>query len=127
MLPRTSLTPAQRRTAAGAELINLCQAYTQDGHLADEEIAALRDWLAENLNSDLPALDFLTTTIEHILADAAVTSAERVALYKAIEKVLPPDIRESVRGTRKTAEAIAMEEARLHRKALVERNRAIEA
>lgn len=125
MAKRASLTKAQRQTAAGAELIYLCQAYTQDGRLADEEISALRQWLVDQRESDLPALAFLTTTVEQILADGIVTPAERTALYKAIEMVLPPDIRVSVRGTRAAAEAVAKEEARQQRDAARDRNRAI--
>lgn len=127
MPPRTSLTKAQQQTAAGAELIYLCQAYTQDGRLADEEIEALRQWLADHRDSDLPALAFLTTTVEHILADGVVTPAERTALYKAIETVLPPDIRASVRGTRTAAEAVAKEEVQQQRDAARDRNRAIDS
>jgi hypothetical protein len=96
-------------------LIALCQTVTEDGHLADEEIAALREWLVDHRGADLPAIAFLQETVERILADAKVTPEERRDLYRAIETVLPPDVRESVRGTRTTAERHTKEEVRRQR------------
>jgi hypothetical protein len=110
---RTSITKAQRQTAAASELIVLCQTMTSDGHLGDEEVIALRDWLATHRESDLPAIAFLTKTVEMILADGKVTPAERLALYEAIETVLPPDIRVSVKGARVMADRIAKNEQRM--------------
>jgi HIRAN domain len=110
---RTSITKAQRQTAAASELIMLCQTMTSDGHLGDEEVMALRDWLATHRESDLPAIAFLTKTVDMILADGKVTPAERLALYEAIETVLPPDIRVSVKGARVTADRIAKNEQRI--------------
>jgi HIRAN domain-containing protein len=127
MAERISLTKTQRQTAAGAELISLCQAYTQDGHLADQEVTALREWLAENRDSGLPAISFLTATIEQILADGIVTPAERTALYKAIETVLPTDIRASVRGTRVAVEATSKAQEQAGREAARHRNRAVDS
>jgi len=114
---RTSITRMQRQTAAGAELISLCQTITEDGHLADQEIAALRQWLDQNRGSDLPAVAFLSETVERILADGKVTTEEQQELYRAIETVLPPDIRVSVRGTRVAGERAAKESARLEKQA----------
>jgi hypothetical protein len=91
----------------------LCQTMTADGRLGDEEVITLRDWLATHRESDLPAIAFLTTTAEMILADGKVTPAERLALYEAIETVLPPDIRVSVKGARVTADRIAKNEHRI--------------
>jgi HIRAN domain-containing protein len=114
---RTSITKLQRETAAAAELISLCQTVTEDGHLADEEIAGLRQWLLDHRGSDLPAIAFLLETVDRILADGRVTPDERGDLYRAIETVLPPDIRQSVRGTRTSAEKLAKETTR-QRKAI---------
>ena len=97
---RASITKLQRETAAGAELIALCQTVTGDGRLVDDEIASLRQWLQDYRGSEFPAVALLRKTVERILADGRVTSQEREDLYRAIETVLPPDIRDSVRGTR---------------------------
>jgi len=55
---RTTITKLQRHTAAGAELIELCQTITEDGALTDDEVMRLKQWLADNRESDLPARDF---------------------------------------------------------------------
>ena len=104
---RVSLSKRQRVTLEGAQLLSLCQAVTEDGSLADEEIAALRDWLVDNRSSDLPAISFLTATVEKILADGAATKDERDDLYRAIETVLPPELR---RGAMSKRHALQEEE-----------------
>ena len=109
---RTSITKLQRQTAVAADLIALCQTVTADGHLEDQEIAALRQWLEENRHSDLPAVAFLVETVGQILEDGKVTPEERRELYLAIEAILPSDIRESVRGVRRSGERAAQEQAR---------------
>src|SRR4051812_47501513 len=91
---RTSITKLQGRTAAATDLIALCQSITADGHLEDQEVAALREWLDEHRGADLPAVAFLLETVERILADGKVTVEERRELYRAIETVLPVDVRE---------------------------------
>ena len=95
---RISITKLQRQTAAGAELISLCQTITEDGRLSDEEVNALRQWVDDHASIDLPARDFLLETIRRIIEDGKVSDEERAELYQAIEKVLPPDIRADVRG-----------------------------
>src|SRR5882672_1133411 len=116
---RVSLTKLQRRTAAGAELICLCQTITEDGHIEDQEVAALRQGVDDNTSLDLPARDFLLETVRRIIADGRVTEGERRELYQAIEKVLPPDIRADVRGKRlaleEAAEADEREQQEAHR------------
>ncbi len=106
MPPRVSITKLQRETAIATDLLDLCTAITEDGHLDDSEVEALRAWLGENRDQPLPAIAYLTETVERILADGRVTPDEHRDLYQAIEKVLPPDLRAEVRGTR-----VAIEEA----------------
>jgi HIRAN domain-containing protein len=115
--PRSSITKLQRQTAIGAELIELCQTVTEDGHLLDEEVTALRQWLDDNRGADLPAVAFLRQTVERILADGKVTVDERRDLYVAIETILPPDIREVVRATRRSEERAWQDEKRLENEA----------
>ncbi|MHB1329270.1 MAG: HIRAN domain-containing protein [Gemmatimonadales bacterium] len=97
---RVSITKLQRATAAATELIALCQSVTADGSLADDEVQALREWLQDNAAVDLPARDFLFATVKRILEDGQVTMEERRELYLAIEKALPADLRDDVRGKR---------------------------
>lgn len=107
---RVSLTKLQRKTAVAIDLLDLCQAITEDGHLDETEIEALRGWLAENRGGGLPAIEFLSATVERILADGRVTPDEHRELYQAIEAVFPPDLRKAVRGTR-----VAVEQAERER------------
>lgn len=101
---RLSLTKTQRHTAAGAELLALCQTATEDGSLSDEEIAGLCEWLKDNKGTDLPAILFLTETVESILSDGRVTKEERNALYSAVEAILPPDVRKGAVSNRRAVE-----------------------
>lgn len=99
-----------------AELISLLDSITLDGHISDEEAGELRDWLNDNKGSDLPAIDLLQTTVEQILSDGIITPEERKALYGAVERVLPVDIRANVKGRRIASSLIEkarQEEARL--------------
>lgn len=112
MPPRISLTPAQVQAGIGAELLALCQTLTADGILTDPEVAELRKWLEDNSRSDLPAIGFLTATLEHILEDGKVTLEERAELYTAIEKVLPVEARRVATDNRKAVQAAMKELAK---------------
>jgi hypothetical protein len=129
-MPRLSLTQRQRETEAGAELLNLIQAVTDDGHISDEEVEQLRHWLIANEDADLPARDHLHAMMEQVLRDGRITADERRELYKAIETILPPDLRPLAkmrrqeregeeRERRKAEQAAAREQAREEK----ERNR----
>lgn len=130
--PRPSLTKKQLTTEEGLELLELCQTITEDGSISDEEVGALSKWLEENRFADLPAITLLTTTIEQIIADGIITPEERAELYKAIEIVLPPDVRKDVISKRRAiekeereAEKKEREEAKERTKEERERNRPI--
>ena len=103
--PRISLTKAQITSSVGAELLVLCQSITEDGSLSKVEILALQTWLKTNRSSDLPAINFLATTLERIIADGIVTKEESSELYKAIETILPPEARREAKDQRKLLEA----------------------
>ena len=102
---RLSLTKTQRHTEAGIELISLCQSFTEDGSLSEQEVLDLRKWLEENRASDLPAIAFLTETVVKVLEDGKVTKDERLAVYKALEAVLPADIRKDAASRRRSVES----------------------
>ena len=102
---RVSLTKTQRQTEIGVELISLCQSFTEDGSLSDEEIHGLRTWLEANQSSDLPAISFLIETVQKVIEDGKVTKEERQAVYKALETVLPPEIRKEAVARRREIES----------------------
>ena len=114
---RLSITKLQRQSAAGADLIALCQTITEDGSLSQEEVAALKQWLDDHGATDFPARDYLFHTIERIVADGNVTLDERRELYRAIETILPADLRSPVTAKRRGIEQAATDQARAEREA----------
>lgn len=114
---RLSLTKSQIQTGAGAELLALCQSITEDGSLSDQEVDALRQWLRENGSADLPSIEFLTTIVGRIISDGRVTKDERKELYKALEAVLPPEVRKLAAVQRRLTEAEEREQDRVERAA----------
>ena len=82
----------------------MLQSLTEDGDLTDVEIGQLHQWLNSHRDSDLPAIDFLVKTVEQILADDIVSTSERRELYRAIERVLPPEARQLAKEKRRESD-----------------------
>lgn len=101
---RVSLTKLQRESAAGIEIISLLQSATEDGRLTTDEVGDLRQWVEDYSDAELPARDFLASLIERDLADGIVTAEEQKELFKAVEKILPVELRDDVRGKRMLVE-----------------------
>lgn len=87
-----------------AELLMLLETITADGTITESEASELHGWLDQNRDAELPAIDFLRTMLDQILADGKVTIEERKALHKAVERVLPPELRERAKGQRVAGE-----------------------
>lgn len=109
---RVSITKLQRETASGAELIAICQSITEDGSVTSDEVYSLKRWLEANRDCQLPASQLLFSTVERVIADGKITSQERDDLHRAIEKVLPPDIRNVIRRARQAAQRAETARAR---------------
>ncbi|MDP2373282.1 HIRAN domain-containing protein [Reyranella sp.] len=109
---RLSLSKRQTDAGPGAELLALCQTVTEDGSLSEAEVGQIREWLADNRASDLPAIGFLTSVVETILRDGKVTKVERDELYRALEKVLPVGIREAAVTRRRLSAAEEREQSK---------------
>lgn len=105
VLPRVSLSKSQTQEGVGAELFSLCQGITADGKLCEDEILALGRWLRDNQQGELPSITFLSATLNTIIADGRVTRDEQRELMEALEKVLPPEVRQGARAARKQVEA----------------------
>lgn len=103
--PRKSLTRSQLETAEAVELLALLQTVTADGRLLDEEIEGVREWLAQNAASDLPAVAHLRDAVEAVLEDGRVSDEERVWLQQAVETVLPREDRSIAAMRRREAKA----------------------
>lgn len=102
---RISLSKAQLRTELGAELLSLCESVTADGKIAPEEAQGLREWLDDADAADLPAATYLREVVERALADGTVTTDECREVYRAVEAVLPPEVRRQARAVRRDVEA----------------------
>jgi hypothetical protein len=122
-MPRLSITQRQRETEAGAELLELCQTITEDGELSDDDVQRLRDWIRDHDSVDLPARDHLNAFVEQVLRDGRITPDERRELYKAIEAILPPDLRPLAKMRRQEREAEARERQKTEQEAARERAR----
>ncbi len=101
---RVSLSKKQLETPTGAELLKLCQRVKTDGRLSKDEIIALLMWLRGHQDADLPAVEYLSSVAERIVADNRVTVSEMQELHEAIEKILPRDVRKVVVERRKAVE-----------------------
>ena len=99
---RVSLTKTQLRTELGAELLSLCQSVTADGKIAPEEVEGLRSWLADADAAELPAAAYLREVVERILADGQITPDEYKELHKAVESVLPLELRKQATAARQS-------------------------
>ena len=103
--PRKSLTKKQLEEPVALELLALLQTITADGRLLEEEVQLLKQWLDENRESSLPAVEHLRGSVEAILADGRVTTEECAWLQKAVETVLPKEERDLAALRRREAVA----------------------
>lgn len=87
---RLSLTKSQLQDKQGAALLALLTDIVADGHIEDDEIHRLADWLIQNQGSDLPAIGYLIDVAKEIIADGIISDSERLDLYLGIEKVPQP-------------------------------------
>ena len=104
-----SLSRAEQSSALGAALLRLCQSATADGRFSPEELAALRQWLADADAARMPAARYLRSIVEKVLADGTITPEEYKDIYRAVESILP--IEERLQATAARQEAEAADEA----------------
>jgi hypothetical protein len=99
---RVTLTKAQRSTTAGAELIALLAALSEDGMVTRDEMDRLKAWLEVDRGVEFEACAFLYEVVDNIAADGDITESELDSLALAIERVLPPETRKAVAEQRKS-------------------------
>jgi hypothetical protein len=105
--PRPALTRRQLLDSDALDLLALLQTVTFDGRLLNHEIRAIDDWLADHVESTLPAVTYLRAAVRAVMEDCRVTSEERAWLQTAIETVLPREERQVAVARRREAEANA--------------------
>lgn len=100
---RSTNTPAgarQQTTEACLELLAVCDTVAENGRLLPGEAAALGDWLAAYSESAFLSHDELANRVRRALGVGVITDSDRVAIRNAIDRLLPPDVRELVRTGR---------------------------
>jgi hypothetical protein len=116
-MPRLSLRRGDHAGVA-AELLTILQTITADGRITEEEAKQLSDWLADNTAAaSLPGFHYLNGVLSHALADGLLTADERKEIFKAIEKVLPPDERRAAKERRGAVETAERLQARAEKEA----------
>ncbi len=124
---RVTLTPEQLATQAGKELLEITVRITLDGKLDAAEIKDLFRWLTANqANGDIAAIPYLRDIILRAAADKVVDRDELMELHLAIERVIPPDFREGIKGARKSQEAAKRDRDREKKRLLREEQKAKE-
>jgi hypothetical protein len=112
-----SLSQAEQASAQGAALLELCQAATSDGRFSPDELAALRQWLADADLAAMPAARYLRSIVEKVIADGKITPEEYEEVYRAVESILPIEARLKATAARQAAEAADAAAARAARAA----------
>lgn len=100
-----SLSHAELCTRLGSELLSLCQSVTADGRLTPDELDGLRRWLSEAESAEMPAAKHLRHVIRKVLADGKITLDEYKEVHRAVEAVLPFEVRRQAMSARLEAEA----------------------
>ncbi len=109
--PRLSLTRRQLETRIGSELLGVLQSVTADGQLTDTGIRGLVQWLDSHADQPLPAIAYLRGVVQRVLGVGQVTPQAWTAperhdlLYRAIERALPPELRDEAAMRRREAKA----------------------
>ena len=100
---RTANTPAaarQQTTEACLELLAVYDTVAENGRLLPNEASALADWLAAYSEATFLPQDQLANLVRRALGVGVITDSDRVAIRNAIDRMLPPDVREVVRTGR---------------------------
>lgn len=100
-----SLSQAEQSSAQGAALLELCRAATADGRFSPDELAALRQWMADADFATMPAARYLRSIVEKVIADGKITPEEYQQVHRAVESILPIDARLQAMAARQEAEA----------------------
>jgi len=100
---RVALTPTQRASPVGKELLDLLRDVVHDGLISEGGVRRLNAWLDGKTESDIPAIKFLLQISDRILRTGKVTTAKAFEMHFAIERVLPKEIRGQVKETRQEA------------------------
>jgi ankyrin repeat protein len=99
---RVVLTTAQCATPLGQELLKLLLDVVRDGLVAEGGVRRLNAWLEGNVDSDIPAINFLLRVLAGIF-QGMLTTEKAFEIQFAIERVLPKSVRVGVTKRRQEA------------------------
>jgi len=100
---RLSISKSDLESGAAAELVSLIEEITADGKVTEEEARMLHEWLEDRDLSTMPGIAFLRGVMKAVLLDGHIDDAERIEIYKAVEKVLPVELRRQAKERRAAA------------------------
>lgn len=103
---RICLTKAELETDAGKALVNLIQTIAKDGFVILDEVRVLKQFLNEPGVADLNAGPFLRELLERILDDLFIDDNEALELKQALLRIVPADVRESLKFTVQSQEPL---------------------
>lgn len=112
---RISLTKTQLRTDEGAELLRLCESIVADGQIEQDEWTELCRWIEDRGQSELPAVSYLREMISRTKDEGQEEQELYRELYRAVERVLPPEVRQNAVAARRRREVVLREAAKLER------------
>jgi hypothetical protein len=94
------ITPPQAKSPEGQELIKLLVEIEQDGFVTEKGLQRLHDWLKTKSDSKIRAIIYLLDLSGKVLGCGKLTMDNRYEMQKAIERVLPKDIRDKIKTKR---------------------------
>jgi len=95
-----STSGKQRASEAALELVEVCNTMTHNGRILDESIAELRDWFRHYADLELVNRPVVRRTVDKIFKTGEIADEERSELYLSIEKLLPRELQQALRGKR---------------------------
>jgi hypothetical protein len=87
-----TLTKAQCETPLAKQLIGLLIEIEKEGFGTDAGVRRLNNWLAANVDSEIPAIRFLLDITQNVLVGGKLTPENASEMQHAIERVLPNQI-----------------------------------
>lgn len=72
-------------------------------------VEEFREWLSHASTADSTAASYLREVVERVLADGQITLDECREVYRAVETVLPPEVRRVATAARKEVESAKLD------------------
>lgn len=107
-----TLTDEDLATPAGVKLRSCLDQITSDGKVSANEAAELAEFLGRSDFDQTPAILALREFLRLALKDGEANDAILKQIYREVERILPPDLREAAQARREAAAALEAAERR---------------